>query len=305
MLGESVVANRFLDERTAADIDRPIARILGELDHPEPPLRLELVRDLLSLDRQFYSSTDDSVLRETVHRLKIGTQQVIRRPGLLLDVVRKRKLRALWVPDRRRILIDAELPSSKHRWGEAHEIGHSLIPWHEALVHGDQRKTLSLTCEAQIEAEANYAAGRLLFLQEDFVHRSRGSPLTLKWVRNLAKEYKNTITSTLWRAVESADFPAFAIVSQHPRPDMVTPDEPLVSYWVRSPTFARAFPGVEPTGVYLALRGFCWGSRGPIGEDELPFVDRHGSRWEFRVECFFNGYQALTLGVISEAATAG
>lgn len=128
MLGEGVVANRFLDERTAADIDGPIARMLRELGQPEPPLRLELVRDILKLDRQFYSSTDDSVLRETVHRLRVGTQQVIRRPSLLLDVVRKRELRALWVPDRRRILIDEELPSSKHRWGEAHEIGHSLIP---------------------------------------------------------------------------------------------------------------------------------------------------------------------------------
>lgn len=299
MLGEELRTNHFLDSRTAADIDRPITRLLRELDWPEPPLRLELVRELLDLDRQYYSSSDDSVLRETIHRLRVGTQQVIKRPGLLLDVVRKRKLRALWVPDRRRILIDEELPPAKHRWGEAHEIGHSIIPWHETLAHGDERRTLSLTCEAQIEAEANYAAGRLLFLQDGFVERVRSSPLSFARVKDLASEYENTITSTLWRAVESMEAPTFGLVSQHPRPDMVDNGEPLIKYWVRSRVFAQLFPRVAPTEAYHRLREFCWGKRGPLGQGDLNLVDIAGGRWVFEVECFYNGYEALTLGALA------
>ena len=42
--------NRFLDERTALDIDGRVAKILKDLDDPEPPLRLEQVRELLRLD---------------------------------------------------------------------------------------------------------------------------------------------------------------------------------------------------------------------------------------------------------------
>lgn len=298
MLGEAVATNRFLDDRTAADIDRPITRLLRELDWPEPPLRLDLVRELLHLDRQYYSSTDDSVLRETIHRLRVGTQQVIRRPGLLLDVVRKRKLRALWVPDRRRILIDEELPPAKHRWGEAHEIGHSIIPWHEALAHGDERRTLSLTCEAQIEAEANYAAGRLLFLQDVFVDRVRSSALTFARVKELAAEYKNTMTSTLWRAVEAMDAPTFGLVSQHPRADLVDSGESLMKYWVRSRSFAHLFPRVAAGDVYFSLREFCWGKRGPVGHGEMTLVDIASTPWVFEVECFYNGHEALTLGVV-------
>jgi hypothetical protein len=123
--------NKHLDERTARDIDSKVRKVLRDLGNPKPPLRLEYVRDVLELDRAYYSSTDDGVLHETVHRLKMAGKQVIRRPRLLLEVVKKLELKALWVPDRNRILIDAELPSAKQRWGEAHEIGHSLLPWHE------------------------------------------------------------------------------------------------------------------------------------------------------------------------------
>lgn len=298
-MNEEFAVNRFLDVPTAGDIDASIRRILRDLDNPEPPLRLEMVRELLDLDRQFYSSGDDSALRETVHRLRIGSKQVIRRPSLLLDVVRKRQLKALWVPDRRRILIDQDLPAAKHRWGEAHEIGHSLIPWHEDLMHGDQRKTLSPSCEAQLEAEANYAAGRLLFLQDAFVDRVRSSPLTLATVRDLAGEFKNTITSTLWRSVEALEEPGFALVSQHPHVDLVDPSAPLVRYFVRSRSFAHSIAPVSPKNIYLGLASFCWGRRGPIGEGEIILTDRNGQEVVFHVEVFYNGHEALALGVVA------
>ena len=82
--------NVFLDERTAQDIDTRVGKVLRDLDNPTPPLRLGLVRELLELDRAYYSSSDSRVLEETVHRLKVAGKQVIKRPRLLLEVVRKR-----------------------------------------------------------------------------------------------------------------------------------------------------------------------------------------------------------------------
>lgn len=122
--------NRYLDERTARDIDKRITKILNDLDNPEPPLRLEQVRELLKLDFGFYSSSDTGAIAETIHRLKVAGKQVISRPSLLIDAIKKWELKALWVPDRKRILLDSELPPAKQRWGEAHEIGHSVLPWH-------------------------------------------------------------------------------------------------------------------------------------------------------------------------------
>lgn len=208
--------NVFLEERSAHDIDKQVSKVLRDLGNPAPPLRLEIVRESLKLDRAYYSSNDHSVLQETVHRLKVGVKQIIKRPTLLWDVVRKRELKALWVPDRKRILIDQELPSGKQRWGEAHEIGHSLIPWHDEMMHGDALRTLSITCEQLLEAEANYAAGRLLFLQDEFTERVRATSLSFDQVRQWSTDFGNTMTSTLWRIVESVESPTFGLVSRHP-----------------------------------------------------------------------------------------
>ena len=58
--------NIELDQRTRRDIDGQIVKILRGLGDPAPPIDLRLVRDLLKLDRGYYSTTDDSFLRATV-----------------------------------------------------------------------------------------------------------------------------------------------------------------------------------------------------------------------------------------------
>jgi hypothetical protein len=145
----------YLRSKTAADIDGRVAKILRDLGVAEPPVRMEEVIDRLSLDRRYFSSTDEGFLHEAAHKLKVAGKQVFRRPGLLLDAVKKLSLKALFLPDRKRILIDKELPPTKQRWAEAHEVAHSVIPWHDQLMLGDTKQTLSPACHQQVEAEAN------------------------------------------------------------------------------------------------------------------------------------------------------
>ena len=289
--------NILLEERSARDIDEVVAKILRDLENPRPPLPLEIVRDLLALDRAYYSSTNTDMLRETVHRLRIGAKQVIRRPSLLLDVVRKRDLRALWVPDRRRILIDSDLPSPKQRWGEAHEVGHSIIPWHDAMMHGDHARTLSVACEEILEAEANYAAGRLLFLQDEFNERLLSGPVSFSHIKDLSKEFGNTMTSTLWRAIETLEVPAFGLVTGHPKAPVAKGGKPLVRYFLRSPAFAERFATVTDIGLFNAVRRITRGNKGPIGAGEVVIYDAASVQHIFFMEVFFNGYDALTLGI--------
>ena len=125
----------------------------------EPPLNLSDVRELLRLDLQFYSSTNTGPLREHLSRLKVGAKQVVRRPTLILDVVRRSGLKALWLPDRKRILIDQDLAVLKKRHAEAHEITHSITPHHSAFFFGDNRETLRTSCHEKLEAEANFGLG--------------------------------------------------------------------------------------------------------------------------------------------------
>lgn len=90
-----------LGHRTVADIDGQVAKVLRGLGQPEPPIDLRVVRELLKLDRGYYSTTDDSLLRETLSRLKVAGQQVLLRPTILRDAVRSlRSYGGIWVTRR-------------------------------------------------------------------------------------------------------------------------------------------------------------------------------------------------------------
>lgn len=160
-------------EYEASDIEAIVARLLKDLGNPEPPLDLEMVRRQLDVDLKYYSSNDVGLFDEVAHRLKMAGKQLFDKPTALFDAIRKAGLSALWVPSSRRIMIDQEVPHPKHRWIEGHEIGHSLIPWHREFLFGDDGVTLDPACHATVEAEANFASARLLFLQERFGAEAR------------------------------------------------------------------------------------------------------------------------------------
>jgi Zn-dependent peptidase ImmA (M78 family) len=305
--------NIRLRARTAHDIDGRIERVLRGLGLPEPPLSLEDVRELLKLDRQFYTADDPSLVREVVSRIRVATIQVAQRPMLVLDAIKKWSLQALYVPDRKRILLDGSLPEKKHRWSEAHEIGHSLIPWHDDVMHGDNRHTLLPHCQERIEAEANYAAGRLLFLRERFALEALDLPATIASVQSLNVAFGNTISSTLWRFVETvgAERPMVALISCHPhitrRPLDFNPLQPC-RHCIQSPAFATCFGQVTERALFEAATGYCTAKNGgPLGSAEVLLRDDNGDQHQFIFESFYIRYrppavgEALTLGVHARA----
>lgn len=295
--------NISLGHRTVADIDGQVAKVLKGLGNPEPPIDLRVVRDLLQLDRGYYSTTDDSLLRETFSRMKVAGLQVLRRPTLLGDAVRSLSLKALYLPDQKRILLDKDLPPLKHRWNEAHEIGHDIIPWHAGMMLGDTEQTLTPTCHEIMETEANYAAGQLLFLGGRFVAEAGASAPGLDLVRDLSKTFGNTMTSTLWRFVEQAHGgrPIVALVTGHPHPARRKADFDAANpcrYCVESPSFRERFGGLTETDLFALLVGYCGAQRGGcLGQSELVLPDRNGEPHLFGFETFFNSHEALTLGL--------
>ena len=146
----------ILKQRVRQDIQARTDKVLRELGNPEPPLRLEDVRELLRLDCDYFTSETDGLFQSLVSKLKRGGIQILNRPTLLLDAVKKFDLRALYLPDHKRILIDDTIPKPKHRWLEAHEIGHDLLPWHHDMMLGDDDITPTASTHDKMEAEANY-----------------------------------------------------------------------------------------------------------------------------------------------------
>ena len=287
--------NTFLDVRTTRDIDAVVAKILRGLGNPEPPLILDDVRALQKLDRQYYSSVDDGPLREFVSRAYIGAKQVFLRPTLILEVVRKRSLKALYLPDRKRILIDSSEPKLKWRWNESHEIIHAGVPWHQDAMFGDTEHTLSPSCHEQIEAQANYGAGRLLFFQDqlrDFISLSEPN---FALVQEIKKHYGNTLTSSLWRMVEALDIPALGLVGPPPWVRATNNTDPC-RYFIRSTAFVEQFTNVTEHQACDLLRACSsYRSGGPIANDDVILPDDCGLQHIFHLESFYNRHEALTI----------
>lgn len=283
------------------DIDQQVAKVLRGLGDPEPPLDLRDVRELLKLDLEFYRSGDDDVVREFVSKVKIGAKQIVARPTLLWDVIKKAKLSALWVPDRKRILLDATVPKLKHRWNEGHETIHSITYWHEQFLYGDSAKELNPACEEAIEAEANYGAGQLLFMQDKFIADAKDMPMCITTVQTLASRFGNTITSTLWRYAEEVcdECAVVAMVSAHPNyiHDYRDPEEPC-RYCVESPMFREQFGQYSELELFGKIFGYCgYKKKGPLGGDQIVLIDANGDDHFFHFESFSNGYDVLTLAV--------
>ena len=285
--------NLLLKPKTAAEIDQRVEKLLKDLGNPKPPLNLSQVRELLRVDLGFYSSSNDGWLGEKIHKMKVAGTQIIEQPSLILTVVRRLNLKALLLPDNRRILIDSDVPKAKHRWNESHEIIHDVLPWHEGMAHGDPEATLSPACHDLVEAEANYGAGRLLFLGREFDGMLRASTCDFKLIQSLHAQYGNTMTTTLWRVVELSVDAAFGLVSAHPH--KATGDiDADVRYFIRSPRFEAEFSKAPPASLFEAIKHRCRGRRGPIGEGAFQVIDDRGEGREFSFETFFNGHDALT-----------
>jgi Zn-dependent peptidase ImmA (M78 family) len=274
-----------------------VKKILKGLGNPEPPLRLEDVRALQKLDKEFYSSNSDGILRETFSRLMVAGKQILRRPSILIDAIREAELKALYVPDRKMILLDETVPAIKQRWNESHEVIHSVLDWHGSVLLGDNQINLKLCCHERIEAEANYGAGRLLFLQEQFDRVALDSKPDFGVIKVIAHDFGNSMTSTLWRLVEAMDIPALGIVSQHPHyiDSTFNPSSPC-RYFIRSRTFEERFAGITEMQVFQIMQRVCDFRRGgPIGNDEIVLSDDRGDQHLFSFESFSNRYEVLTL----------
>lgn len=291
----------LVGEKERQDIDRLVAKILRDLGDPEPPLRLELVRELLSLDLNYYSSTNIGLLAEIAHRVRVAGKRLAVKPGLMLEVIKKANLSGLWLPDNRHIYIDNDVPKPKHRWIEAHEITHSFVPWHSEFLLGDNELTLDPYFQEIIEAEANYGAGQLIFLGNNFANESRDYAPAFNSIKQLHTRYGNTLTSTFWRFVEERDptTAAFGLISQHPHHADIGqgPNGEVIRKLVTTPAFRQRFPSVSAMDIYaLVQRNASRKRGGPVVDGIDILFDITNSPVKFSLDGFSNTYQLLTYG---------
>jgi hypothetical protein len=215
-------------------------------------------------------------------------------------------LRALYIPDQKRILLDKDQPQLKHRWNEAHEIGHSVIPWHAGAMLGDDDHTLIPSCHAALEAEANFAAARLLFLQDRFRNEAVALEPSFKNLEALAAKFGNTKASTFWRCIEhwGAETPMIGLITGHPHPAKRLADfDPAApcKHFVQSVPFSQQFANVREGDVFDQIVEYCGPQRGgSLGGDDILLVDDNGDAHVFTFETFCYHHNTLTIGLYKQ-----
>lgn len=189
---------------------------------------------------KFHLSRDDygRTLRTYLAKAKQSKLRVHGRK--LVEIVNKVRLKAVLLFDERRICIDNDLPKIKHPWASCHETGHRILSWHKPFFFGDTAESLDPAYQADLEDEANYAAGRLLFLGDRFTRDARDVPATVEGVKLLAKRYAASLTTTLRRYVEQGPDIAMAMLVSTPSWGQQPSDQPYRwRHFVPSPQFAK------------------------------------------------------------------
>ena len=72
--------NLILQPSIRQKIDKRVDKILRDLGNPEPPLRLEEVRELLRLHVSFYQTDSDGLMQRAIHNLVMAGKQYSRPP---------------------------------------------------------------------------------------------------------------------------------------------------------------------------------------------------------------------------------
>lgn len=299
----SVIEPKIADYERA-DINAHVARLLRDLGNPEPPLRLEIVRELQELDLTYYSKSDLNLLDEMAHRAKMAGHKISSTAKSMREVVNGFRLKGLLMLKEgdKRIFIDDDVVSLKRRFVIAHEILHDLLPWHRSLLIGDNESTLNPTFHQAMEAEANYGGRRLIFMGDQFQREALDCSFEWKTIAKFKERYGNTLTTTLWQMVCERDpeHPAFGLISRHPYHPDICPKagNDNVAYFPRSRGLIERFPSLSHDIAFSAVVEHATRrKRGPVGEGESVFYDANGDAHLFEMYSFSNTYDLLTFGV--------
>jgi uncharacterized protein DUF955 len=211
-----------------------------------------------------------------------------------IAAVRERLLGALWFQERT-IFVDEQQSEPRRRFTEAHELAHALCPWHEAALRLDTEDELFRPVAEAIEAEANVAAGMLLFQGGSFAVRAGADPPTIELAHALAREHGASLHATLRHLVETHACPAALLATgRFPARDGTLP------VWLdtRSAAFSARFGHGRRAALHpgTAIHELAEASRtAGHARGKIRLRDSSGRRRTCAAESYYNRHTFLVL----------
>jgi len=281
-----------MNDQTRKEIDKNISRVLNDAGIKKPPVIIEDVLACLELNRDFYDLDDPSLLQRVFHKIKVG--------GVKLKQLKEKiNLSAIWMPDKKVILVDKSLPAIKQDWASFHDTTHTILKWHKPFFLGDTAQTLDPDFQEMLESEANYGASALMFGGKIFTKEGLDTSPEWSSIETLKKRYKKSWVTTLRRYVEfTHDIPMIMMVSTPLWLDIPIEQTHPWRHIVFSPSYYLKFKSLNPESFYDLVNSNIAKRRGGIvGDFEFYITDMTGRRCDFRAECFFNTHYVITMAV--------
>lgn len=214
----------------------------------------------------------------------------------------------------RTVFLDRSMSSARQHWATGHEVGHGILPWHEAVAQFDDDARLFRDTREELEREANLAAAYLIFQGNRFVERATDYRLSITTPLALAEDVGASLHATIRYYVESHPEPvALLIAGIYPRVEGL----PI---WcsVQSAAFLERFGPISasitnglplsgdklPTGLQDAIR-----TSRALGAGEqssqVMLCDRNGEWVKMLAEAFSNGHNQFVMFTPKRLARLG
>jgi hypothetical protein len=199
--------------------------------------------------------------------------------------------------------VDFGQNQARARLTQAHEIGHKIIPWHEAPLQLDDAERLLGITHDQLEIEAYLAGGHLIFQGPRFQRHALDYRVSIETPVALAQDYGASLHATIrYYMTHHPDAVGLLVAGVHEKRDGTVP------LWrsVESPSFYQSFGCLEDrmNGSLAIARG----DGKPLGDiahramsasevaaKELVIPDLRGERREFVAEAFCNTRNILVM----------
>jgi hypothetical protein len=208
--------------------------------------------------------------------------------------------------------VDLSQCEPRARLTQAHEIGHQIIPWHQAAFQLDDEERLLGTTRDQLETEAYLAGGHLIFQGQHFLKHALDYQVTIAAPLALAPDYGASRHATIrYYVMHHPDPVALLIAGRYQSHGSV----PIWSS-VESTTFAAKYGNLaEMMNGRLLIAG---GTGKPLGDiarqamtttevaaKDFAIRDLRGDRRDFIAEAFYNQHNLFVLVTEKKASRFG
>ena len=208
--------------------------------------------------------------------------------------------------------VDRSQCEPRARLTEAHEIGHQIIPWHQAAFQLDDEARLLGTTRDQLETEAYLAGGHLIFQGQLFLRHALDYQVSISTPIALASDYVASRHATMrYYVLHHPDAVSMLVAGRYQH-------QGSVPIWtsVESASFAAKYGSLANLmNGRLVIAG---GAGEPLGDiarqamatpevaaKDLGIRDLRGDRRDFVAEAFYNQHNLFVLVAAKKAARFG